>query len=105
MTLAPTYKKGNNSKTTPKPRSAIIVQIAAIRPSPAPTAIQAVRATLKEVWVAISIAVPGLAIATIRTTLNVVSWAQVMFYLLGLSRSHYTQTEDKHRYQNVRFAR
>ena len=69
----PTYKMGNSSKITPKPSSAIIVQIAAISPSSAPTAIPAVRPALNDVWVAISIAGPGLAIATIRTRLNVAS--------------------------------
>ena len=49
---------------------------------------------LNEVWGAISIAGPGLAMTTIRMTLNVTSWVQVMFWLLGLLKSHYTQTEE-----------
>ena len=36
-------------------------------------------------WVAISIAGPGLAMATIRTRLTVASWAQVTLYLLGMA--------------------
>lgn len=60
-------------RTTSKPRSAIIVQTAAIRPTPAPTVIAAARPALNDVWVATSIAGPELATATFRKTSNIAS--------------------------------
>ena len=75
---------GKQLKGYARPRSAINVQVAAIRPSPAPNSTPVVRPALKEVWIAVSSAGPGLAMAANRTTLNATSCSRVMDLLLGL---------------------